>query len=43
VPPFRLDETPTRAKIQVLDASGLLAEAIRRTHTGGSIVDLMST
>ncbi len=42
VPPFRLGDTPVRGKIQVLDASGLLAEAVHRIHTDGSIVDLLS-
>lgn len=42
IPPFRLDDTPVRDKLEVLDASGLFAEAIHRIHTGGSIVDLLS-
>lgn len=42
IPPFRLDGTPVRDKVEVLNASGLFAEAIHRLHTGGSIVDLLS-
>lgn len=42
VSPFRLDGTPVREKVDVLDTAGLWAEAIRRMQTGGSLVDLMS-
>jgi len=41
IPPFRLEGTPVRDKVEVLDASTLFAEAIHRIHTGGSIVDLL--
>ncbi|MDX1649843.1 MAG: ribose-phosphate pyrophosphokinase [Myxococcota bacterium] len=38
VPPFALDPQPP--SLELLDASGLLAEAIRRLHEGGSLVAL---
>ncbi len=41
VPPFRLEGWSHRAKLTVLDASGLLAEAIRRLHEDGSLVELL--
>lgn len=41
IPPFRLEGTPVRDKVEVLDASTLFADAIHRIHTGGSIVDLL--
>ncbi|MBP8296427.1 MAG: ribose-phosphate pyrophosphokinase [Burkholderiales bacterium] len=40
VPPFRLGAA-LRGKVTVLDSSALFAEAIRRIHGGGSIVDLL--
>lgn len=40
IPPFRLDPELVRRKVSVLDATGLIAEAIHRIHTGGSIVGL---
>jgi ribose-phosphate pyrophosphokinase len=43
IPPFRLHSTPVFHKLTVLDASALFAEAIRRMHSGGSIVDLLAT
>jgi ribose-phosphate pyrophosphokinase len=43
IPPFRLDSNLVHSKLTVLDASGLFAEAIRRIHSGGSIVDLLET
>jgi len=42
VPPFRLDDA-ARAKLTVLDAAALFAEAIRRMHAGGSLVELLET
>ena len=42
IPPFRLDGTPVRDKVDVLNAAGLFAEAIHRLHAGGSIVNLLS-
>jgi ribose-phosphate pyrophosphokinase len=41
VPPFRLDPELARHKLTVLSAAPLFAEAIRRIHTGGSLVELM--
>ncbi len=40
VPPFRLPSGLVREKVEVVDATPLLAEAIRRIHEGGSLVDL---
>ena len=40
VPPFRLSDA-ARAKLTVLDAAALFAEAIRRMHDGGSLVELL--
>lgn len=42
VPPFRLRERAVREKLEVLDAAPLFAEAIKRIHSGGSIVDLLT-
>ena len=42
IPPFRLEGTPVRDKVDVLSTVGLFAEAIQRMHTDGSLVDLMS-
>jgi len=41
LPPFRLDPELARNRLTVLDIAPLLANAIRRIHTGGSIVDLL--
>jgi len=41
IPPFRLDPETVASRLVVLDAAGLLAEAIHRIHTGGSIVELL--
>jgi ribose-phosphate pyrophosphokinase len=41
IPPFRLDADLARDKLIVLDAATLFAEAIKRIHTGGSIVELL--
>ena len=43
IPPFRLDPDLARRKLDVLSASALFAEAIRRIHDGGSLVELMQT
>jgi ribose-phosphate pyrophosphokinase len=42
VPPFRLPASVQAAKLVLLDAAPLLGEAIRRLHTGGSLVDLLA-
>jgi ribose-phosphate pyrophosphokinase len=41
VPAFRLPPGPVPAKLTVLSATGLFAEAIRRMHGGGSITELL--
>jgi len=41
IPPFRLDPEPASRKLTVLSAAPLFAEAIRRIHTGSSLVELM--
>lgn len=41
IPPFRLKPEVVADKLVVLDAAALFAEAIRRIHTGGSLVDLL--
>lgn len=41
IPPFRLDDELVGRKLTILDAAGLFAEAIRRMHEGGSIVELL--
>jgi len=41
IPPFRLDAALVRTKLTVLDTAALFAEAIRRIHGGGSIVELL--
>ncbi len=41
IPPFRLDPELARNKLVVLTAAPLFAEAIRRIHTGGSLVELL--
>ncbi len=41
IPPFRLGPALVAAKLVVLDSASLFAEAIRRIHGGGSIVELL--
>jgi ribose-phosphate pyrophosphokinase len=41
VPPFALDESLAEAKLEVVGCCGLIAEAIRRMHEGGSLVELL--
>ncbi len=41
LPPFRLDPELVRNRLTVLDIAPLFADAIRRIHNGGSIVDLL--
>jgi ribose-phosphate pyrophosphokinase len=43
IPPFRLPSDFINKKLKVLDASQLFAEAIRRSHSGESIVELLET
>jgi ribose-phosphate pyrophosphokinase len=40
VPPFNLPEGPARAKVDILPAAPLLAEAIRRVYNGKALSDL---
>ena len=42
IPPFRLQSNAVRAKLEVLNSAPLFSEAIRRIHSGGSIVDLLA-
>lgn len=41
IPPFRLDPNLARNKLTVLPAAPLFAEAIRRIHSGSSLVELL--
>lgn len=41
IPPFRLTADVVKSKLVRLDTSALLAEAIRRIHQGGSLVELL--
>jgi ribose-phosphate pyrophosphokinase len=41
IPPFRLDPNVVQNKLVVLDAAPMFGEAIKRMHSGGSIVDLL--
>ncbi|HEY5682106.1 MAG TPA: ribose-phosphate pyrophosphokinase [Sulfuricaulis sp.] len=41
IPSFRLDPEAARRKLTVLSCAPLFAEAIRRIHGGGSLVELM--
>jgi ribose-phosphate pyrophosphokinase len=41
IPPFRLPPTLLANKVELLDSAPLFAEAIRRLHAGGSLVDLL--
>jgi ribose-phosphate pyrophosphokinase len=41
VPAFRLTEPAVRGKLVTIEAAPLFAEAARRIHDGGSIVDLL--
>lgn len=43
IPAFRLDSSLVRDKLTVLDVTVLFAEAIRRIHSGESIVELLET
>jgi ribose-phosphate pyrophosphokinase len=42
IPPFRIDQNLARQRLVVLETAPLLAEAIRRMHEGGSIVELLA-
>ncbi len=43
IPPFALERSLVNAKLSLLEASGFVAEAIRRMHDGGSLVQLLET
>ena len=43
VPPWRLDPDFARRRLTVLETAPLFAEAIRRMHEGGSLVELVSS
>ena len=43
IPPSRLDPALVKQKLVVLSVAGLFAEAIRRIHEGGSLVELLAT
>lgn len=43
IPPFALERSLIEAKLSVLEASVLVGEAIRRMHSGGSLVQLLET
>jgi ribose-phosphate pyrophosphokinase len=43
VPPAALERSLIDAKLTLLDAASLVAEAIRRMHDGGSLVELLET
>src|SRR5688572_6288673 len=41
IPPLALERELVESKLVLLDAAGLVAEAIRRIHAGGSLVELL--
>ncbi len=41
IPPLRLPPTLLDSRVEVLDSTPLVAEAIRRLHSGGSLVELL--
>lgn len=41
IPPFRFDPVLVKDKVVILDAAALFAEAIKRIHSGGSLVELL--
>jgi ribose-phosphate pyrophosphokinase len=43
VPPFRLSRQLIAKKLAIVSAAPLFAEAIRRIHAGGSLVELLET
>lgn len=43
IPPFRLEPALVQRKLTVLETAPLFAEAIRRIHSGGSIVELLAS
>jgi len=43
IPPFAIDASLVEAKLTVLEASDFMAEAIRRMHERGSLVELLES
>jgi len=41
VPPCRLDPALAKRRLEVVSAAPLFADAIRRCHEGGSLVELL--
>lgn len=41
VPPFRLETATVEQHLEIVSAAPLFAEAIRRTHEGGSLIELL--
>jgi ribose-phosphate pyrophosphokinase len=41
IPPFRLPPALLQGKVEMLESAPLFAEAIRRLHSGGSLVELL--
>jgi ribose-phosphate pyrophosphokinase len=41
IPPFRLDPVLTEQKLTVVSVAPLLAEAVHRLHSGGSLIELI--
>jgi ribose-phosphate pyrophosphokinase len=41
IPPFALEPAVVEKKLTLVGASGLVAQAIRRMHEGGSLVELL--
>ncbi|PWG64248.1 ribose-phosphate pyrophosphokinase [Spiribacter halobius] len=41
VPPFRLPDGPVSRRVEIVSSAPLFAEAIRRCHVNGSLVDLL--
>jgi len=43
IPPFAIDQALVETKLTVLEASGLVAEAVRRMHEGRSLVEMLES
>lgn len=43
IPPFRLPRAMVGSRVEVLELAPLFAEAIRRLHSGGSLVELLES
>ncbi len=42
IPPFRITSDTAREKLTALDGAALIAEAVRRIHAGGSVIELLT-